>query len=94
MGFNDIKTRVITALNNGAYRHEQRNDINVKNLLAMGVVTATEVVDVLKRCRSQHCETSPHHDDQSIDVHVFKHDSWYVKFYFFDPDTVFISVHE
>ncbi len=52
MGFNDIKTKVIAALINGTYKHEQRNDINVKNLLAVGAVTPTEVVNVLKRCRS------------------------------------------
>lgn len=34
----------------------------------------------------------------SIDVHVFKPykdaKRWYIKFYFIDPDVVFISVHE
>jgi hypothetical protein len=26
-------------------------------------------------------------------VHVLKRDGWYVKFFFVDPQTIFISVH-
>jgi hypothetical protein len=42
-GFNDIKRAVITALRAGNYQHEARHDINVKNLLATGAVSATDV---------------------------------------------------
>jgi hypothetical protein len=36
--------------------------------------------------------------DQNIDVHVIKtrhkNEQWYIKWYFIEPDAVFISVHQ
>jgi hypothetical protein len=36
--------------------------------------------------------------DQGIDVHViktlYKTEQWYIKWYFIEPDAVFISVHQ
>lgn len=94
MGFSDIKSKVIVALDNGSYLHESRSDINVKNLLATGQVSAEQVRRILGNCTSQHCQTSPHDRVPSVDVHVIKKDGWYIKFYFVDPDTMFISVHQ
>ena len=39
MGFNEVKRKLIECLNTGYVLHEERNDIDVKNLLAIGVVS-------------------------------------------------------
>lgn len=92
--FKKIKSTVIGALRNGSYQHEARNNVNVKNLLMTGQVSANDVDKILSNCTSDQLTTSPHHDDSSIVVHVVTKGTWYIKFYFLDPNTVFISVHE
>lgn len=94
MGFSDVRKAVIHALMTGAYSHESRKGIDVKNKLATGEVSAEQLIDILKQCRGTGHSCSPHHLDKSIDVHVIESRSWYIKFYFLDPDTVFISVHQ
>jgi hypothetical protein len=95
VGFNIAKRKVIDALNNGTYQHEtSRSSIATKNLLAMGSVSSRDLCDVIKRSRGQDHSSSPHHLDRSVQVHVIKREGWYVKFYFVDPNTVFISVHK
>lgn len=97
MGFRDIRKQVIDALNSGAVQHEARGDINDKNLLATGAMTIADVIRLLSRCRGNQHESSPHHQDASIEVHVFKPlddgTQWYIKLYCIDPDVWFISVH-
>jgi len=97
MGFKDIKQQVIDCLNKGLVSHEQRNDINIKNLLAIGQVTLDQTADALRRSRGDSYSTSPHHLDTSVDVHIVKtrHSGkeWYIKWYFVEPNSVFISVH-
>lgn len=95
VGFNVVKRKVIDALNNGTYQHEtSRSSIETKNLLAMGLVSSKDICDVIKRSRGQDHSSSPHHFDRSVQVHLIRREDWYVKFYFVDPDTVFISVHK
>lgn len=94
MGFNDVKRQVIAALMAGTYLHEARDDIPVKNLLATHAVAVDDIIAVLKQCRGQDHESSPHHQMPSIDVHVIRSSGWYIKFYFIEPDTWFISVHQ
>lgn len=95
LGFNDAKKKVITALVNGTYLHEaDRSNVNTKNLLLTGQVSASTVCDVLKRSQGQNHSSSAHHQAASIQVHVIRRDGWYIKFYFVDPNTVFISVHQ
>ena len=94
MGYNDAKRRVIADLNAGAFQHEARDGIDVKNKLAGGEVTAADVCRFVKRSRGTGYSCSPHHADKAIDVHVIVSVGWYIKFYFVDPDTMFISVHE
>ena len=95
--YTDIKKQVIQCLLEGYVVHEARNDIDIKNLLEVGDVSIEEVVQVLKGSRGNEYESSPHHMDQSIDVHVIKTSyqsmRWYIKWYFVEPDAVFISVH-
>ena len=94
LGFKEIKKRVISALRAGNYQHEARADINIKNLLVTGQVSPKDVEKILGNCTNNHLSTTPHHEDSSIAVHVVKKDDWYIKFYFIDPQTIFISVHQ
>ena len=97
MGFKDAKRQVIECLNNGLVSHEQRNNINVKNLLAVGQVTLDEVANIIGTSKGDSYSYSPHHFDSSITVHVVKTkragQNWYIKWYFVEPNSVFISVH-
>jgi hypothetical protein len=97
MGFKDVKRQVIECLDKGLVSHEQRGDINVKNLLAIGQVSLDEVAEIIGRCRGNEYSSSPHHFDSSISVHVVKTkragQDWYIKWYFVEPNSMFISVH-
>ncbi len=97
MGFKNAKSKVIECLTAGYILHEQRNEIDVKNLLSTGAISVDEVVQIIKRSNGNDYSTSPHDYDQNIDVHILKTkfscQSWYIKWYFSDPDSVFISVH-
>ena len=97
MGFKKIKAEVIDCLNAGKVRHEERDNIEVKNLLAIGEVTVAQVAMIIARARGGDYECSPHHFDQKIDVHTIKTinggKAWYIKWYFLEPNTIFISVH-
>jgi hypothetical protein len=97
MGFKDVKKEVINCLNNGLVLHEARNDINIKNLLETGVVSNDDVINILAKSKGNEYSCSAHHMDGSIDVHIIKVQvqgiNWYVKWYFSEPDSVFISVH-
>lgn len=93
-GFVAVKRAVLEALRNGNYQHEARGAIDVKNLLATGEVSAEQVVEVIRRCNGTHHECTPHHRMPKVACHVIRAQGWYVKFYFLDPATVFISVHQ
>lgn len=93
MGWKTVRAKVLRALASGAFLNEVRDGIDVKNLLATGEVTAGEVSRIIARCNGTHHSSSPHHRDASVEVHVLRRDGWYIKFYFVEPDTVFISVH-
>ena len=92
-GFKAVKRAVLAALHCGDYHHEARNHINVKNLLATGEVSAQDVADVIRRSDGASYVCSRLHADLAIDCHVIRTRGWYVKFYFADPFTIFISVH-
>lgn len=94
MGFKEAKRLVLAALGNGSFLIESRTNIATKNLLAMGIVSATDLIDIIGKCNGSHHSCSPHHADASIDVHVLLRDGWYIKFYVVEPDVVFISVHK
>ncbi|WP_435249065.1 hypothetical protein ACMAZD_23780 [Vibrio sp. nBUS_14] len=98
MGFNKVKKRVIECIENGDYDHEVRHNIDVKNLFQCGQLTDEFVVGLIKATRGNEYDVSPHHQAHTVDVHVFKPfkdgKQWYVKFYFVEPDVMFISVHE
>jgi hypothetical protein len=94
MGFKDAKRALLRALKNGTYQHYARNDISAKNKLLTGEISVEAVIRIVGKCSGTNHTMSAHHADQSITVHVLKRDGWYIKFYFIDADTWFISVHK
>lgn len=94
MGFKDAKAALISALKTGNYQHQSRANINTKNLLFTGVVTAAQVLSIIGRCNGSHHTTSKHHSINAIDIHVIEIEGWYVKFYVINPNVMFISVHQ
>ena len=104
MGFRYARDAAIAALLGGQVQHEARDDIDDKTLLATGAVTSEGVVRLLRACRGTQYSCSPHHQlVKNVEVHEFKPIGslepggpklkWYIKLYFLDPDTWFISVH-
>jgi hypothetical protein len=93
-GYREAKSKVLAALAVGSYLHEARNDIDIKNKLATGEISAPDVAALIKGSTGNDHSRSPHHSDPSIMVHVILRKGWYIKFYFVDPDTWFISVHQ
>ena len=94
LGFKSVQGQVVEALLSGCFLHEARSQIDVKNLLAMGEVSVEDVVKIIKRAKGTEHESSVHHLDASVTVHIIKSAGWYIKFYFLEPDTWFISVHK
>lgn len=97
MGFKDVKRRVLNCLEDGHVLHEQRGNIDVKNLLATGEVEMSEVAEIIARAKGNGYSNSPHHVISDIDVHVLstlhKGQAWYIKWYFINPNSIFISAH-
>lgn len=97
MGFKHVRELLIDALEGGLYQHENRKDMESKNLLAVGEVTAEFVVGLLRRCAGTRYRATPHHFVRGVVCHEFKPvvdgERWYVKAYFLSKDAVFISVH-
>lgn len=98
MGFREAKRKLIRCLNTGHVLHEERDDIDIKNLLAIGVVSVEEAVYIIGRSRGDGYSVSPHHFDRKLDVHVIKTilsvQAWYIKGYFLGTDSVFMSFHQ
>jgi len=100
MGFREARVALIRALLAGAYQHEAREALSEKNLLAVGDVTADEVVAILRRTRGHQYSSTAHDWNRETVVHVFRPlvsgERWYVKAYFLagaGSTAVFISVH-
>lgn len=96
MGFKDARALVIAALRDKRVRHEERSDIEQKNLLHSGAVTAEFVIGLLLRCAGWEYSTSRHHS-LDVDCHIFTpmmgDERWYIKAYLEPGRAVFISVH-
>lgn len=97
MRLRDVKCKAIHCLTEGTYEHQVRADIDVKNLFATGQISEEWVIALITQTSDDQYQCSPHHQDNSIDVHVLKPrrlgHRWYVKFFFLEPDIIFISVH-
>ena len=92
-GFREAKRKVLAALANGSFLHEARNEIDAKNKLMTGEVSAATVAELIRGSTGNDHSRSRHHADPTITIHVISRKGWYIKFYFVDPDTWFISVH-
>ena len=79
--------------------------MNTKNLLATEDVSLADVIKMLNWSNGNDFSSSPHHLVPDIEVHEFRNiqvrlegetekSSWYVKLYFIEPTTWFISVHK
>lgn len=97
MGFREAKKQVIACLRAGYVLHEARDEIDAKNIFATGSVSNEEVEQIILRARGDEYSASPHHFDRDIEVHIITtwRDglNWYIKWYFLEPNCVFISVH-
>ncbi len=80
--FSEARKQVIQCLESGQVLHEARNNIDVKNLLEVGVVSNEEVAQILRKARGNEHSSSPHHWDASIAVHIVKTryqgQAWYI----------------
>lgn len=96
MGFKEIRTLIIEALQSGRVRHEGRADADAKNLLSARIIKEDDVVRLLHRCKGWEYSTSRHHT-LDVDCHVFTpsmgDEQWYIKAYLRNELAVFISVH-
>lgn len=97
-GYSSVKKNILKCLNEDRFQHDQRSDIDVKNLLATGEISKDDVIRLIKSSSGACHSKSPHHIKPSFMVHVIKNKGWYIKFYFLEVDdiedvSVFISVH-
>lgn len=97
MGFNEIRSLLIEAIQNGSIDHEHRTDMQQKNLLYAGQVDGQFVIRLIRRCTGWEYSTSRHHYIESTWCHVFTPQlggqRWYIKVFFQSGLAVFISVH-
>ncbi|MDR0306730.1 MAG: type II toxin-antitoxin system MqsR family toxin [Chitinispirillales bacterium] len=95
MAFNEVKVKAIDCIKNGHVRHIER-DIG-KNMFAVGDFTPEEMILIIGACRGDWYNSRKHHFLE-VDVHILKprgkYDGLYIKFFFIEPDILFISVHE
>ena len=93
IGFKEAKRRAIEALRNKTYQVAERQEIETKNLLYGNSISEEDVIEIIIKCRGQDHEIRPHDMVKTVDVHILRKDGWYIKFYFLDPETFFLSVH-
>lgn len=99
MGLKEVKAKAISCLDSGQVQHEtdRSGDIDKKNLLVTAQITLDEVKDLISSTKGTQHEVSQHHMEKLVEVHtlkpVKKEVKWYIKFYFLEPDIIFISVH-
>lgn len=97
MSFREIKWKVIDCLKNGNFECEARREIQLKNLLSTGDISPFDVAALISRASGDNYQVRPYHFESSIDVHIITVTRasvhWYIKWYFTEPGSVFISVH-
>ena len=98
MGLKETRSKAIKCLEEGSAQAEERPDIEEKNLLKTGVVSAEEVITLLKYTRGDQYRTQAHGVIEGITIHIFEPEKeqvrWHIKLYFIDPNCFFISVHK
>jgi hypothetical protein len=100
VGLTEVRKKALDCLDKGQVLHEARvgGKVDSKNLLQIDKITIDEVKELINKTKGGQHTHSPHHLDKSIDVHVMKpvkdKVAWYIKFYFIEPNLIFISVHK
>jgi len=96
LGIKEIRQQAIEKIHEGKVYHVPRE--YGKNEYAKGLLSDNDVVAMLKCCRGDRYESSPHQSIPGVEVHIFKpggkYDGYYIKLYFFEPGIWFISVHK
>lgn len=98
MGFKKEKEEVLKRLRLGDFLHETRKNIDEKNLLQTGKVSTETAARIISKARGGDYSTSPHHSSNDTKVHIlqkviYEKQSWYIKWYYLEPDLFFISMH-
>ena len=95
LGFKEIKERAIKCIKCGYVRHVER-DLN-KNLFAAGDFTSEDMIQIISSSRGDCYQVDKHHFLET-EVHIIKprgkYGGLYLKFFFIEPDILFISVHQ
>lgn len=94
LGFKKAKGLVLECIDEGRVNHVIRDHIDVKNLLFTGQVSEADIRAVIARSSGRNYESREHHQVKGLEVHILKANGWYIKWYFLEPDSWFISVHE
>ncbi len=70
MGFSDVKSDAIKCIREGAYDHDARYNIDVKNLFSTGQVSEEYVIELIKKTSGDNYQCCQHHQDRNVDVHI------------------------
>lgn len=97
MGFRKAKRQVLECLSSGKILHEVRQHIDLKNLFSTGQISIDEVSLIIARAKGTEYQQAKHHTVKSVNFHILKTrycgQRWYIKWYYIEPNSVFISVH-
>lgn len=81
----------------GAFQAEFRPDMTSKNWLAVGKLSADDVIQIIQACKEARYRTYKHLDDPRTIVHDFRsrwrEQRWVVKCYLTEGSAMFISAH-
>jgi hypothetical protein len=72
--------KILQALKEGFYQHDVRRDIDIKNLLAIGQITAFEVSQLIALSDGTMHQETPLHTIKDLMVHVIRVKGWYIKY--------------
>jgi hypothetical protein len=95
LGLKEVKALAINKIREGKVNHITREF--GKNKYAEGFLSDDQVIAMIQSCRGDRYEAKPHHAIRSVLVHIMKplgkYDGYYIKFYFLEPDVIFLSIH-
>ena len=97
MGYKDVKTAFLKAIDEDRVNHELRAVQNEKNLLSSGQISVARARQLIAKTRGSQATCSPHHLSPTTTVWVLQPSDcgvvWYIKCYMRVSDLYFISFH-
>ncbi|MCA9791031.1 MAG: hypothetical protein KC910_04520 [Candidatus Eremiobacteraeota bacterium] len=98
MGFKDDKGKILEDLGTLNFDHQGRSGrTEEENLLAAGLLTPEEAIEIVKCTLGTQHENQAHHQVGYPPIWIlkptFQGETWYVKGYFLAEQTWFISFH-